>query len=221
MLKQKRDYDISKIVGNKKTDFVNMQIRKIAIPTTELIAKYTLISPNQISAFNIPIRLLSLLFISLGGYYNILIGSILMLSVSFLDHLDGKLSRVLNIPSLKGKWLDEVMDLVYLPLVIVSLAIGLNSYLIGMIAAICYPIHFMLCFIFKADFQPFIEKNEAHLVKKESKLRFLYGGQTLYHVLFITALFGIPKLTLYFFASFGNLFWIAIMILQYRVISKR
>jgi len=113
---KQRKYNMGLVVKGKQTDFVNLQIRKITIPLTRLILKYTNISPNQVSYVGLVFTILTLLFFIQGGYWNFIFGSIFLFLVSIADHLDGKMARALNKPSLYGAWLDGMMDIVFLPL---------------------------------------------------------------------------------------------------------
>jgi len=89
-----------------------------------------------------------------------------------------------------------------------------------MFASICYAIEFMVAYKWKADFSNHLNKDEVHTVKKESRLRFLYGGHTAYHLIPLACIFNKPILILWFFAIFGNLFWIIMLFMQYRVVRK-
>ncbi len=215
-----RKYNIKKACPkDKKTDWFNMQVRKVAIPLSGWIAKNTQITPNQISFVAIIFKILSLIFFTIGGYWYRLIGVLCLICVGFVDHLDGKLARILNKTSMLGKWLDGGTDLVFLSLILLSVTIGLKAYTIGVFAVIAYPIHFMVSYVFKADFSDKL-KTKIHLVKKESPLRTIYGGHTVHQLLPLACIFNVPLLLLWFFAIFGNLFWIAMLVMQFRTISN-
>ncbi len=215
-----RVYNMNKVVGDKKTDFVNMQIRRFTIPLTGIIAKHTHITPNQVSIISIIISFPCLIFFTLGGYWNMIIGSIFLILITIIDHVDGKLARVLGTHSSLGHWLDSTRDMVFLPLLMVSIAVGTGAYFVGMFASIAYAIHFLLCFMFKADFSNKVEKEKIHLVEKESRLRFLYGGHVAYQLIPVACVFNVPIWSLWFFAIIGNLFWMALILMQYRIITR-
>jgi len=227
-MKKDRKYDLGLMVKGKKTDFINMQIRRITMPLTRFIAKHTDITPNQISVSNLFLMILAVLALGISGYTNHayeirLIGSIIVFLTTILDHVDGKLARVKRITSLFGKWLDDVPALIFVPFTLFSLALGLNNprlMPIGALAMLCFPMQFLLIYYFKAEFQS-KAKGNIDVVKKDNKLRYVYGTVYLYVLLPLACIFNQPHLILWFFAIFGNLFWIVVMFLQLFALIKQ
>lgn len=230
-MEQLRKYDRKLMVKGKKTDLINLALRKFTIPMAEFIAKYTNIMPNQITIANIFVMILSLLFLAISGYTSSpytfrLIGGVLAFVVAVLDHLDGKLARALKTASIKGKWLDEVPEFLYLPFVIICLAIGLRidnatTLIIAMLAAVSFPIHYLIIYNFKSEMQPIIYEKRVEVVKKDNKLRYVYGGHIMLFILLpVCIAVEKPNFIFWFFAIAENLFWIAIVVLHFNAVNK-
>lgn len=224
----KKKHDMSLAIKGKKTDPMNMLVRKITIPLTNFTAKYTTITPNQISIFNLFVMLGALISLGISGYtsdpyFYRLVGAILVMVTVILDHVDGKLARARKISSLFGKWIDDVPNMAFTPLVFWSLAVGLREPLLMIIAAlamICFPLQFLFIYYFKSEFAPKLNKKKVNLIKKDNKLRYIYGTVYLHWILLITVIFNVAQFTLWFFAIFGNLFWIAVLALQLRAVIR-
>ncbi len=216
------------MVKNKETDILGYLFRKVTIPLTKFMLRYTSITPNQITYLSIFVMIGGLAFLGFSGFSNNpytyrLLGAILIFLTYILDHLDGKMARVMKLSSLKGKWLDSMIGYLSLPFIFLSVALGLREYtwlLWGTLAAICFPLQFLIIYIFKYDFDPLLSKRKIKLINKKNKLRFVYGTSTLFVFLPILVALNLAEWILIFFATFGNLFWIVILAMQLRTVLK-
>ncbi len=192
----------------------------ISRPVALGLAK-TPITPNQISILSLLFALAGCYFLLLGGTQNLIIGASLAMVYNVLDMTDGMIARVKNLGSTLGHWLDGTIGFVVTPLLIISLAIGQWNYLalvLGLFAAVSYPIQYVLIYFHKAEV---VKKNDPIEVGGIlGSLRYAYGISFFYVFLFIAALIGKPLWVLIFWATFGNLYWILIIFMQYRSLKN-
>lgn len=223
-----RKIDMNLAVKGKNTDIINMQIRKVTIPLTYFLGKHTKIQPWHLVHGNILVMLFALFALAVSGYTTTpygwrFFGALMVFVTVIIDHLDGKLARVLGKTSLYGKWIDTVPNFIFTPLIFIALALGLPGIVpwgITALAALCWPMHFLFVYYWKADFVPLLEKEKIDMVQKESIIRYLYGLSWLHIMLVLTALVNYPQFTIWFFAVFGNLFWFGMLGLQVRAILR-
>jgi phosphatidylglycerophosphate synthase len=200
-------------------------------PLVKIIYKHTIILPNHLTITNAVVGLASLFFMAIAGHFpgflNLseyglrLVGALLTVVYISLDSMDGQLARGGNLKSELGHWLDSTLDSVMFPFFLLSIAIGMNSYLallVGGIAALCFPLQFLLQFKFKLESQNRLK--DSPLATK-SRLRYLYGGAVFFWLNIIFALINRPFYTLVFFATFGNLFWMGIAFFQYHAVRLK
>ena len=230
-MKQKRDVDIELVTKAKgKVDYPSMLVRKVTVPMSIWLAKYTHINPNSITYLGVFIMFISLGLLGYSGYsqnpflYR-LIGASLIFVTYICDHLDGKMARMLKITSLKGKWIDEVSGFLYLSFIFIALFVGLrtNDYILSiftMLAAIAAPIHYLIIYSYKFGIEPKMITRGVEIIKKESWLKYIYGPVYMYILIIVFAAMDKPEYIIYFWATTENLFWVGIAILQYRAIKK-
>lgn len=204
-------------------DYVSKIVRAILTkPLAFLFVKYTKITPNQVTVMSIIPGILGIIFLSLGRE-NAIIGAILVFLYGLLDGVDGIMSRATGLHSKMGQWLDGAAGYVLIPFVILSAAIGLRSYsalLIGSIAALCFPLQFVLIHYFKSEI---VESNERIKISSSGKfefLKYIYGVALFYYLLLFGAFFDKMIYVLWFLAVFGNLFWMGTLVLQYLILRK-
>ncbi len=191
-------------------------------PIAYFIAKYTSITPNQISISSFIIGLIGCYFLYIGGPLNIIIGASLAMLYNILDMIDGMIARVKGKSSKVGHWLDGILGFILTPLLIISLAIGIRSniaLILGLFAAVSYPIQYSLVYFYKAE----VVSSNDKLFSSNSKLdwlRYSYGLCFFYLFLFIVALINKPLWVLFFWAILGNMYWICIVIIQYISLRK-
>jgi len=89
------------------------------------IASRLNVSPNNITYLSFLIGLIGLYFFSIGGYYNFIIGSILINLWYLLDCSDGHLARYYQIKSNLGKFLDEAFGEIIMTFIWLSIGYGL------------------------------------------------------------------------------------------------
>ena len=109
----------------KPTDgiFARMN-RKISIPISRQLIRWP-ITPNMVSIFTLGVGFVSGVFFALGGYWNVLTGSLLSVWASILDGCDGEVARLKLQESAFGCWLETICDYLYYLLIFSGMAIGL------------------------------------------------------------------------------------------------
>lgn len=204
-------------------EYTAIVIRAIFVkPASYLIAKYTNITPTQITVFNIIPGILSLFFLYLGGK-NTLIGALLAFVFALLDGMDGIIARAKGLHSKFGQWLDGVTGYVLYPLMMLSAAIGLHDYwslVIGCIASLCFPLQFCLVHYYKSEIKESNERIEISSSGRFEFIKYIYGSATFFPLLLLAALFGKVIYVLLFFAIFGNLFWMIVILMQFRDLRR-
>lgn len=229
-MKQKREVDADLVTKAKgRVDYPSMFIRKFTVPLSLWLARYTTIIPNHITVFSIFLMFVSLVLMGISGFtqyeYSLrLIGACLVFFTYILDHLDGKMARVLHIASLKGKWMDEISSFVYLPFIFLALAIGLKLNfplaIVAMFAAVASPIHYLIIYCYKYGIEPRMVTKGVEIIKKDSPLKYLFGPVYMYILVVILCIINKPVYVFWFWAVTENLFWIGIAVLQFRAVQK-
>jgi choline kinase/phosphatidylglycerophosphate synthase len=83
--------------------------RKVSLLISRVLIK-TGISANHATGFTSLVGILSGVFASLGGYWNVLIGAFLFKAASILDGVDGEVSKLKLSDSKAGQWFDTASD---------------------------------------------------------------------------------------------------------------
>lgn len=187
----------------------------------------TSITPNQLSFLALISGLLGAILIAtanfaqlpgLTPYTQALIGAVLGLVFFELDVLDGHLARAKGMTSRFGAWLDTVSGMVTIQLTLLAVIYYVNSpigYILGPIAAIAYPMHFLFIHQYQNAFSDVQKKRkESKLNTTNYFLRYGYGQGIFYPLVFLGIIFNIPLAILVFYATFGNLYWLGILALQ-------
>ena len=193
------------------------------IPVAKLFLRYKNVTPNQITVISIFPGILSIIFLSLGGYTFMLIGAFFAFLHAVLDGSDGIVARAKDMQSKFGAWLDGVIGYVLLPLMMLAAGIGLRNYLalmIGSLAALCFPIQFSLIHFYKSEIKKDNQRIEVSKSGKFEFLKYIYGSAIFIPALLISAIFNKTIYVLLFFAVFGNLFWMVVIIMHYRDLRK-
>ena len=110
----------------KPTDGLFAQMnRRISIPISRQLIKFP-ISPNMVTYFTLGVSFAAGVYYALGGYWNVIIGSMLGLWASILDGCDGEVARLKLQSSAFGCWLETVCDYLYYLFIFAGMAIGLT-----------------------------------------------------------------------------------------------
>lgn len=205
-----QEYDFEKMKEGKEIS--GYILRKIfGDPISKILIKHTSVRPNQVTLAGFVCIFIGAVFLSLGGHVNQAVGSFFAFIYAILDLVDGNIARVKGLTSKLGKWLDGLSGFIAPPLLIFSLSIGIDtrlSLILGSLAMIAFPLHFLIVYFYKLDI---IEKNKSIEIDNSEKSRLItriYGTILFYIVLFIFALLNQSILVLWLFAFGGNLFWI-------------
>jgi len=81
--------------------------------------------PNTVTVIMILMALSSTIFFFFGGYWNMIIGAVVLHLYFLLDVIDGNVARVTNQKSIRGKYLDFIPTIIAHPLIFISLGWGL------------------------------------------------------------------------------------------------
>ncbi len=100
--------------------------RPISTRVSRILAR-TVVTPNQFTIVTGLLGLLCGFSLSLGGYYNYLIGAFLFHLTSVLDGVDGELARLKFQSSDFGQWLDTLVDNLTYIVALVGLIIGIST----------------------------------------------------------------------------------------------
>jgi hypothetical protein len=201
-------------------------------PIAKFLRQKTSITPNMITLLNLAVGILAaFMFISSGynqgalgmsEYQLRLFGGILMLIYLSLDSLDGQLARAGKMTSRIGAWMDSTFDSIMVSAFILSLAIGTknnSTLIVGAIAALAFPFQFLFQQSFKLKFSGIIKSSKS-ILKTKSPLKNIYGTALFHIVVFLATIFNIPAAAIWFFAVFGTLFWLAILLAQLMAIMR-
>ena len=219
---KKKKYDF-KGASRKHREWGCLIFDFLGRPFTWFFAKYTSVTPNQVSFSSLILCVIGAYFLFLGGYKNVLIGASIAFLGNIFDMVDGCLARAKGTGSLFGRWMDAMIDFTVFPLLVFALAVGLKSKLaliLGMLAIMSYPTHYLIIHYYKSEIVKNNKPMEVPGGGKYEWLRDVYGSNLFYLFLFIGAIFNVPILVLVFWATFGNLYWVAVMIVQYMNIKK-
>jgi len=212
-----------KLAKKSNLEYSDRIFRWLSNLISKPLIKFTNVTPNQITMFSFLLGIIAAYFLFKGGYTNLVIGGILAFARQIFDQVDGEIARVKKIASDMGKWLDGVTGFITEELLIIALALGIGtqlSLILGMLAAIAYPMQYLLVFFYKHDILKKFDKIEILKSGKFDFLRYVYGSSLFYLLLLIAVIINKPLWVLFFFATAGNLFWIMTVFLQYLNIRR-
>lgn len=223
--KPEEQYDFSKAV-KKDMELADRMKRWISLPLSKFLILHTKVTPNQITISSFICTLIAGLFLIQGGYNHQVWGGIFAFLREILDQMDGEIARVKGITNAWGKWFDGVAGFVSTEIIIITLAIGIGSETAlfwGMLAAIAFPMHYLLIHFYKHEVIKSSEPLEFLSGPHQGiwhHLRFMYGSALFYVLVPILLFVHQPLLALQFFAIVGNLFWMGLLLIQYRNLRK-
>ena len=199
-------------------------VRPLSRLPSRLLIQYTSITPNQVSVFSFFLAAVSAAFFIRGGFSNQVIAVIFSLLYLIFDCVDGNIARAKQLKSLKGHWLDGVGGFIITPALLFCLLWGMHDrslFVLGSAAMLAYPMQYLMVFFYKFE----IAKNSNPIPLASGatiidKLRYAYGSALFFPLLAIAVLSGKIELLLWFYAIFGNLFWIGTLMMQYLALRK-
>jgi len=93
-----------------RAPLIKQLFRRASMPIASFLAKYTKVTPNQVTLVVFLLSFLNAYLFYLGDYIYLILGGIL-LGVRFLfDYVDGSLARIKNMGSMLGYWYDHHGD---------------------------------------------------------------------------------------------------------------
>lgn len=191
--------------------------RLFADPLAKLLIKHTDVKPNQITILSLAFLLVGSIFFLRGEYVYQVLGATFALVYMILDCVDGSIAKVKNLCSKFGQWLDGIIGFVSHPLLIFCLAAGIytrQALILGSLAMIAYPMQYLITRFYKLDILGKDQPIKIGGGERYEFIRYLYGSTLFFLLLFVFAIVNQPILVLWFFAIFGNLFWIITIILE-------
>ncbi len=197
-------------------------VRPLSRAPSLLLIKYTNITPNQVSIFSFFLAAISAVFFLRGEYLNQVIAVIFSLLYLIFDCVDGNIARVKQLKSLKGHWLDGIGGFIITPVLLFSLLWGMHDpslFVLGSLAMLAYPMQYLLVYFYKFE----IAKNSPTPIASGTiidKVRYVYGSALFFLLLAMAVLFGRIELFLWFYAIFGNLFWVGTLAMQYLALRR-
>lgn len=218
-------YDFSKAL-KKDMELTDRMKRWISLPISRFLILHTNVTPNHLTVSSFMCTIIAGFFLFQGGYTNQVWGGIFALLREILDQMDGEIARVKGIDDAWGKWFDGVAGFVSTEVIIVTLAVGIGSeaaLLWGMLAAIAFPMHYLLVHFYKHEVVKSSEPLEFLSGPRQGilyHLRYAYGSALFYVLVPILLFINQPLLALQFFAVVGNFFWMFLLLVQYRNIRK-
>ena len=221
MLKVRRECNFEGI-HDKHKEWGCLVFDWLGRPITRFLAKYTNVTPNQVSIFYFFLSIIAAYFLFLGGEKNVIIGASIAFLANIFDMVDGCLARATGIRSIKGRWLDGMIGFVTIPLLMFSLAVGIRTFpamFFGMLAMMSYTLQYLIIHFYNAKI---INKNEPMAIPgKWEWVRNVYGSNLFYLFLLPAAIINKPMPILIFWATFGNFYWMLILVYQYRSLPKK
>jgi len=206
----------------------------VSMPIAVFLARYTKVTPTQVTITSIIVGILSGFLLAISGYigqlwpvfteYQVRIaGGVLAYVFGTLDGVDGKLARLKDNTTHLGKWWDGVAGQLSITLMFFGLAIGLKSYfalIIAFIASASFMIAYLQIALYKIDFGSVMEKEKVDLIKNRRSWTYIYGMSLLFPMMPIASIINYPMIPLYFYSFFGILFYLAVVYFQYNALKK-
>lgn len=231
---------------NFKSYFHNKIWRVLSIYITKLLI-YTPLKPNHVTFIMVFWGFIVGFLFSIGTYWYMLLGAIVLEFLLVLDCVDGELARYKKIFSLNGIFLDSVAHLTNLAIPFIGITIGLyksnpdiHVVLIGLSASVfsmlCLNIQSLKYYVFFRELVKYANKTERikskkipqkEIIKKPQKenilksigktINFLYDGVYIIQIIFLAAVFDQLYWVLVFYGLISPLMWLAKLIYEYKI----
>lgn len=210
-------------------------LRGVSGPIARILSK-TPITPNQVTVSRIFVMLFCFYQFYLGGYVNLIIAAISIFVYELLDHVDGDLATLTNQCSVKGEWLEGVVDGIFgtvfgflgffITVAIYNDVGGIYPWIILFFVSAGW---YMFKFFLHTETPQSEDKPLKEMFEEKEKTRLgriVHAGYywtELYVVIAILLYYPIYKyfhvnslyLIMIFFAFMYNSFWIGIVIMQW------
>lgn len=142
------------------------------------------VTPNQISILWGIMGIVACLVMTLGGYWNLVIGLSIYYFALLHDYIDGRISRVKKMSTIGGTYLDRFSHYVHRSLLLVGLGIGVyntNGQIIYLYLGVGAGLLFAFDNLAKLKvYETFVNKNKFDLMK-EQKDKFEEEGIQIFH----------------------------------------
>lgn len=231
---------------NPRSLFENRLWRPFSIYITKLLL-FTSLKPNHVTFFMIFWAFLSGLLFSIGTYWYMLAGAIVLAFLYILDAVDGEMARYKKMTSLEGVYLDLVAHLANIAVPFIGLTIGLyksNPDITIVLAGLSASAFSVFCLnlqsmkhhvVFRelvkntqnlGKIKLKIKKNliEKQTIQKKSlltlmgkKINLLYDSIYINPIILTAAVFGKLDWVLFFYGSTFPLMWLTKLIYEYKV----
>ena len=227
-MKKKKTYwsslpDMSQLKGAKPQEIHAPIWRKLyriaGIYVAEKLAKYTKITPNQVTLFSFFLFLLAAYFLYVATYPYLIFSSILLILAFLFDFVDGSLARIRGTPNTFGRWLDMYVSQFALVALFYAAMLGVfrntGNYLVwvygpfGLIASLIISLMYNTFLRLHANGLEEIEKEKE---KTSFLTNFYYTEHLIFVLLAIACLLNMINEYLIFCAVYGWIFLIAVFI---------
>lgn len=200
--------------------------RNVARPISFFLTKpFLIFEPTTICFIMVLIGLVSIPFFFLGGYWNIIIGALILQVHYIFDHIDGNIARVANKKSIRGKYLDYIPNITINQLVLIALGFGVfrntgNIYylLLGVSAGFFYlakePARLYKYSIrndlnLKQNFSPTNKKDISKFQKINQKIGIIFDFPGMMNLILIFAIFNLSHLLIILYGIYFPIYFIA------------
>ncbi len=198
------EYDLSKRIKKTPESWLLRIYRKTSYPLTWLLVK-TPLTPNQISLISFFIAVPAAIIFTYPGYkYTLLAGILTELSFMF-DLSDGEVARVKGISSVRGIWLEHILDQLKDVVLFIGITVGLFKQDPGLsifIIALLATLSTTVLRFFKIVTSLYYERITFPKVLR------IYDISAHYTIIFVGAIFNQMLFVLYYFAFIVNFLWI-------------
>jgi len=225
MKRNKREYDWSNLHDpeHHKVEIIFYLIKNlISNPISKLIIKYSDISPNQMTVISLFFLVAATPFLASRIYGMQIVGIILVFVYYILDLVDGDIARVKGPITKVGKWMDNLIGYISLPLIVFSIMLSIDTkfaYLVGAWAMISFAFMYQVNASFKLEILEITDNASLANTFKSGFLGYFWGYAWVFLVLFITILAKKPILFL-ISVALGNLGSVFLLFLQYKKLIK-
>lgn len=206
----------------KNLEFSDKILRGVSLAISAVLLR-TPITPNQVTLISFLCALFAGYLFLKGDYHSLVLGGVFAFFRQILDQVDGEIARVKKLSSSLGKWFDGITGFLSTEIILLGLTFGIDTpaaYRLGFLAALAYPLQYLFIYFYKGEVTKSSEKISLGTSRLEV-FRYLYGSAFFYLFVPFCVFLNKPFWVLTFFAIFGNLYWMGILLLQYLELQKK
>lgn len=198
-----------------------------------VIADWKVVNPNLLTMLNFLTKVLSSILIAFGDRSMVITGAVILQIGVLLDHMDGNLARYRNVSTLKGGFMDRILD--GTSVLIILTALSWHVYLEGssvyylLLGPLSGGFYLIVCYMYWTyAYYEHVRLGKSKKVlpgskdlnqKNISTIRYIINGQK--------KIFNFNHIDYYFWISFAIIInqpkivlWFLFIILGYKVIDR-